>query len=116
MTAMASPNEDMVVTVNMLSIISPAWMEEANPVVLLPGVPNMPFAYTNWMLPQAAVVGHEDAAPANGATFVLHPVVMGANQVPLPVGDPYPVTCGPFQCAPGHHGSGDHDRGLRQVQ
>ena len=52
------------------------------------------------MAPQALVVGHEDA-PGNGATFILQPVVMGANQVPLPVGDPHPMTCGPFQCGPG---------------
>ncbi len=51
--------------------------------------------------PQALVVGHEAAAPANGATFVLTPVTIGANQIPLPIGDPVPVTCGPLRCAEG---------------
>jgi len=51
------------------------------------------------MAPQAVVVGHEDVAPLNGATFLIAPVTIGANQIPLPIGDPVPVTSGPFRCA-----------------
>ena len=94
---MAMVNPEMMVEVNMLSIVTAAFVEGAAQIVLYPGE-NMPFAHVDWQAPQALVVGHEDA-PGNGATFLVTPVTIGANQIPLPIGDPVPVTCGPFRCA-----------------
>ena len=54
----------------------------------------MPFTHLSWNAPQAMVV-------ASGVTFILQPVEIGANQVPLPIGDPHPITCGAFECAMG---------------
>ena len=34
-------------------------------------------------------------------TFAVQPVEIGANQVPIPIGDATLVTCGPFECAMG---------------
>ena len=98
-TAMAMVNPEMMVEVNMLSIVASTFVDGAAHIVLYPGE-NMPFAHVEWMAPQALVVGHEDA-PGNGATFLVTPVTIGANQIPLPIGDPVPVTCGPFRCAEG---------------
>ncbi len=91
MTAMAMVNREMMVEVNMPAILTAAFVEGAANVVLLPGE-NMPFAHLDWSAPQALVV-------SNGATFLVTPVQIGANQIPIPVGDPVPVTCGPFACA-----------------
>ena len=90
---MAMVNSEMMVTVNMPAVLSSTFVEGAASVVLIPG-PNMPFAHLSWNAPQALVV-------ASGVTFVLQPVEIGANQVPLPIGDPHPITCGPFECAMG---------------
>ena len=54
----------------------------------------MPFTHLSWNAPQAMVV-------ETGVTFILQPVEIGANQVPLPIGDPHPITCGAFECAMG---------------
>ena len=62
-------------------------------MVLVPGE-NMPFAHVNWMTLQSVVV-------STGAVFSVQPVEIGANQLPIPIGDPHFVTCGPFQCAEG---------------
>ena len=98
-TAMAMVNSEMMVEVNMLSIVTSTFVDDAAHIVLYPG-DNMPFTHVDWKAPQALVVGHEDA-PGNGATFLVTPVQIGANQIPLPIGDPVPVTCGPFRCAVG---------------
>ena len=36
-----------------------------------------------------------------GVTFAVQPVEIGANQVPLPIGDATLITCGPFECMMG---------------
>ena len=92
-TAMASVNTEMMVTVNMPAVLSSTFVEGAASVVLIPG-DNMPFTHLSWSAPQAMVV-------ETGVTFILQPVEIGANQVPLPIGDPHPITCGPFECAMG---------------
>ena len=38
---------------------------------------------------------------SSGATFAVQAVEIGANQVPIPIGDATFVTCGPFDCAEG---------------
>ena len=37
----------------------------------------------------------------SGVTFAVQAVEIGANQVPIPIGDATFVTCGPFECAAG---------------
>ena len=91
--AMATVNPEMVVDVNMPALLTSDFVDDAATIVLLPGE-NMPFAHVDWSAPQAHVV-------MSGATFLVTPVQIGANQVPIPVGDPVPVTCGPFRCAEG---------------
>ena len=95
MTAMATANAQMTVTVNMQAILTPTFLEDANSVVLIAGeMPNMPFEHVSWMALQSTVV-------TTGATFELQPVEMGANQIPVPIGDMHYVTCGPFACIDG---------------
>ena len=90
-TAMAMVNPEMMVEVNMPALLTSTFVEGAASVVLLPGE-NMPFTHLDWSASQAMVV-------KSGVTFHVTPVQIGANQLPIPIGDPVPVTCGPFKCA-----------------
>ena len=92
-TAMAHVNNEMTVSVNMPAIVSPMFVEGASPIGLIPG-DNMPFAYVTWEAMQTMVV-------STGVTFAVQPVEIGANQVPLPIGNATHVTCGPFECIEG---------------
>ncbi len=94
-TAMASVNPQMVVMTNMHGIVTPLFVEGAAPIGLVAGVPNVPFAYVSWETMQSAVVS------PTGAQFSVIPVELGANQVPVPIGDGVMVSCGPFECAMG---------------
>ena len=92
-TAKAEVNTQMMVSVNMPAIVSPAFVEGASPIGLVPGE-NSPFTYVSWEALQSMVI-------TSGATFAVQPVEIGANQVPIPIGDATLVTCGPFECAMG---------------
>ena len=92
-TAMAMVNPQMMVTVNMPAIVSATFVEAAAPIGLIPG-PNVPFLYVDWDAMQSMVV-------TTGVTFAVQAVEIGANQVPLPIGEATLVTCGPFECAEG---------------
>ena len=93
-TAMAMVNGEMMVSVNMPAIVSPvAFVEGASPIGLLPGS-NMPFTYVSWGALQSMVID-------SGVTFAVQAVEIGANQVPIPIGDSTFVTCGPFECVMG---------------
>ncbi|MXW38203.1 MAG: hypothetical protein F4Z65_08075 [Acidobacteria bacterium] len=92
-TAMAMVNTDIEVGVNMPAIVSATFMPDASPIGLVPGH-NHPFEYVNWGALQSMVV-------TTGVTFAVQPVEIGANQVPLPIGDAALITCGPFACADG---------------
>ena len=76
---MAMVNSEMTVSVNMPAVLSPTFVEGAASVVLIPGE-NMPFTHVSWNALQTMVV-------TTGATFALQPVEIGANQLPLPIGD-----------------------------
>ena len=89
--AMAHVNNDMEVEVNMTATLLPLFVEGASHVVLIEGE-NMPFSHVTWSAMQSQVV-------TTGAQFMATPVMIGANQVPMQVGDPVYVTCGPFECA-----------------
>ena len=78
-TAMATVNNDMEVGVNMPAIITATFVPGASPIGLVPGH-NHPFEYVNWSAMQSMVV-------STGVTFAVQPVEIGANQVPLPIGD-----------------------------
>ena len=91
-TAMASVNPEMVVEMNMPGIVLPLFVEGAAPIGLVPGE-NLPFAYVNWETMQSAVLS------PTGAQFSVIPVEIGANQVPIPIGDGVIVSCGPFECS-----------------
>ncbi|MXW38385.1 MAG: hypothetical protein F4Z65_08990 [Acidobacteria bacterium] len=93
-TAMASVNPQMVVDVHMAAIVLPLFVEGAAPIGLVPG-DNMPFSYVNWETMQSVVLSD------TGAQFSVIPVEIGANQVPIPIGDGIVVSCGPFACAEG---------------
>ena len=54
----------------------------------------MPFTYVSWDALQSMVIG-------GGVTFAVQAVEIGANQVPLPIGNAVLVTCGPFECMEG---------------
>ena len=69
-------------------------MEHAAPIGLVPG-DNLPFAYVNWEALQSVVVS------PTGAQFSVIPVEIGANQIPIPIGDGVIVSCGPFACYEG---------------
>ena len=90
-TAMASVNSEMVVDMNMPGIVTPLFVDGAAPIGLIPGE-NTPFTYVDWQAMQSMVV-------TTGVTFAVQAVEIGANQVPLPIGDAVLVTCGPFECA-----------------
>ena len=92
-TAMAMVNPQMMVTVNMPAIVSATFVDNAAPIGLIPG-PNVPFLYVDWGAMQSMVV-------TTGVTFAVQAVEIGANQVPLPIGDAMLVTCGPFECMEG---------------
>ena len=92
-TAMAHVNPEMTVSVNMPAIVSATFVPDSSPIGLIPG-DNMPFAYVSWGALQSMVV-------TTGVTFAVQPVEIGANQVPLPIGDATLVTCGPFSCMMG---------------
>ena len=92
-TAMAMVNPQMMVTVNMPAIVSSTFVEGAAPIGLIPG-PNVPFLYVDWDASQSMVV-------STGVTFAVQHVEIGANQVPLPIGDAVLITCGPFECMEG---------------
>ncbi len=93
-TATARVNPQMMVTVNMPAIVLPVdFVEAAAPIGLIPG-PNVPFLYVDWTTMQSRVV-------TTGVTFAVQHVEIGANQVPLPIGDAVLVTCGPFECTEG---------------
>ena len=92
-SAMASVNTQMMVSVNMPAIVSPTFVEGASPIGLVPG-DNAPFTYVDWSALQSMVI-------TSGVTFAVQPVEIGANQVPLPIGDAALVTCGPFECMMG---------------
>ena len=92
-TAMAMVNPQMMVTVNMPAIVSSTFVEHAAPIGLIPG-PNAPFLYVDWDAMQTMVV-------STGVTFAVQHVEIGANQVPLPIGDAVLITCGPFECMEG---------------
>ena len=82
-----------MVSVNMPAIVSPAFVEGASPIGLVPG-DNTPFTYVSWSALQSMVI-------SSGATFAVQPVEIGANQVPIPIGAATLVTCGPFECGMG---------------
>ena len=65
------------------------------PIGLVAGAPNVPFAYVTWETMQSMVLS------PTGAQFSVIPVEIGANQVPVPIGDGVLVSCGPFECAMG---------------
>ncbi|MXW39211.1 MAG: hypothetical protein F4Z65_13230 [Acidobacteria bacterium] len=90
-TAMAHVNNDMEVEVNMTATLLPLFVEGASHVVLIEGE-NMPFTHVTWEAMQSDVI-------ATGAQFMATPVLIGANQVPMQIGDPVYVTCGPFECS-----------------
>ena len=90
---MASVNSMMTVSVNMPAIVSATFVPGASPIGLIPG-DNSPFAYVSWNAMQSMVV-------TTGVTFAVQAVEIGANQVPIPIGDATFVTCGPFECAMG---------------
>ncbi len=92
-TAKASVNTEMMVSVNMPAIVSPTFVMGASPIGLIPG-DNSPFTYVSWETMQSQVI-------ASGATFAVQAVEIGANQVPIPIGDATFVTCGPFECVMG---------------
>ena len=92
-TAKAEVNAQMVVSVNMPAIVSPAFVMGASPIGLVPG-DNTPFTYVSWEVLQSMVL-------SSGATFAVQPVEIGANQVAIPIGAATLVTCGPFECAMG---------------
>ena len=92
-TAKAEVNTRMMISVNMPAIVSPAFVEGASPIGLVPG-PNSPFTYVTWEALQSMVIN-------SGVTFAVQPVEIGANQVPIPIGAATLVTCGPFECAMG---------------
>ena len=92
-TAMATVNNDIEVGVNMPAIITATFVEGASPIGLVPGH-NHPFEYVTWSAMQSMVV-------STGVTFAVQPVEIGANQVPLPIGDATLITCGPFECMEG---------------
>ncbi|MDE3263056.1 MAG: hypothetical protein OYL41_13850 [Acidobacteriota bacterium] len=89
--AMATVNTDMEVEVNMTATLLPLFVEGASHVVLIEGE-NMPFSHVTWSAMQSMVV-------TTGAQFMATPVLIGANQVPMQIGEPVIVTCGPFECA-----------------
>ena len=91
--AMAMVNQKMGVSVNMPAIISATFVPGASPIGLIPGE-NMPFTYVEWNALQSMVI-------STGVTFAIQAVEIGANQVPLPIGDATLVTCGPFECVMG---------------
>ena len=90
---MAMVNNDIEVGVNMPAIITATFIPGASPIGLVPGH-NHPFEYVSWGALQSMVV-------TTGVTFAVQPVEIGANQVPLPIGDASLITCGPFACADG---------------
>ena len=92
-TAMAMVNSEMMVSVNMPAIVSPTFVAGASPIGLIPG-DNSPFTYVSWNAMQSMVV-------TTGVTFAVQAVEIGANQVPIPIGDATLVTCGPFECMMG---------------
>ena len=92
-TAMATVNHDMEVGVNMPAIITAMFIPDASPIGLVAGH-NHPFEYVSWSALQSMVV-------TTGVTFAVQPVEIGANQVPMPIGDAALVTCGPFECMMG---------------
>ena len=92
-TATAKVNPEMMVSVNMPSIVSATFVPGASPIGLIPG-DNSPFTYVSWEAMQTMVV-------STGVTFGVQAVEIGANQVPIPIGDATFVTCGPFECAMG---------------
>ena len=92
-TAMAMVNSEMMVSVNMPAIVSATFVAGASPIGLIPG-DNSPFTYVSWNTMQSMVV-------TTGATFAVQAVEIGANQVPIPIGDATFWTCGPFECMMG---------------
>ncbi len=92
-TATAKVNPQITVEVNMPAIVAPLFVEGASPIGLVPG-DQWPFAYVTWEALQSMVVD-------TGVQFAVTPVEIGANQVPIPIGDAALVTCGPFECAEG---------------
>ena len=94
-TAMASVNNDIVVTTNSLAVIVPLnFNEDASPVKMHPGENNMPFKFVSWMAMQSQVVN-------DGVTFKVLRVFVNAAQEIEPTGDTAYVTCGPFDCMEG---------------
>ncbi len=91
-TAMAWPNEHMVVNSSHAAIISPHWIEGANGVGVMAGETNHPFMNVEWHAKQSIVVG-------DGVTFVAHRVTIGAGQEMEPTGEIMYITCGPFACS-----------------
>ncbi|MXW36638.1 MAG: hypothetical protein F4Z65_00005 [Acidobacteria bacterium] len=75
----------------MTATLLPMFVEGASHVVLIEGE-NMPFTHVTWEAMQSEVV-------TTGAQFMATPVLIGANQVPMQIGEPVYVTCGPFACA-----------------
>ncbi len=92
-TAMATVNNDIVVTSNTTAVITPMFVDDANGVSLASG-DNMPFTHVDWGALQADVV-------TDGVTFMVQRTTMGANQEMEPSGDVAYVTCGPFVCIDG---------------
>ncbi|MYE44334.1 MAG: hypothetical protein F4X79_09975 [Acidobacteria bacterium] len=75
----------------MTATLLPMFVEGASHIVLIEGE-NMPFSHVSWSTMQSAVV-------TTGAQFMATPVLIGANQVPMQIGEPVYVTCGPFACS-----------------
>ena len=75
----------------MNAIVQPLFVEDASPIGLVEGE-QWPFAYVSWNALQSMVL-------ETGAQFLVTPVMIGANQMPVPIGDGTIVTCGPFTCA-----------------
>ena len=90
-TAMAMVNPEMMIDMNMPGIVTPLFVDGAAPIGLIQGE-NSPFTYVDWQAMQSMVV-------TTGVTFAVQAVEIGANQVPLPIGEAVLVTCGPFECA-----------------
>ena len=91
-TAMASVNDEIMVSSNTDAIITPMFVENANGVSVMAG-DNMPFGRVSWGLKQSDVLD-------GGATFMVQRAVIGANQMD-DSGDAAYVTCGPFECVDG---------------
>ena len=93
-TAMATVNNDIMVSSNSTAIITPTFVDGATGVSVDASDSNMPFSYVDWGMLQSDLLD-------GGATFMVQRTTVGANQEMEPTGDVAYVTCGPFECMAG---------------